>query len=232
MSIVLSGGKATNLIAGHNNRRRNIILHLNLVSRDKVLTELVCTPVAGILVKTDAKVGTDKCAAINLELVARSTIHFVDGEVRLPISLPLGLAETLDGENDSTDVIRNVLNVVIVLIGVKVVIGGKKVDHRAKGSVGRQDGTAGRTLLGLGVLLGEAVGIIAIDNLLNQVHVLLELSNVHGPIDDGIVETLGNLRLAATGYGRRLVAECSLSTGTDQTERGSLGMLQQTDLVT
>ena len=47
-----------------------------------------------------------------------------------------------------------------------------------------------------------------------------------------IVERLGDLRLASARYSRWLVAVESLGPSTDETEGGSLGVLQKTNLVT
>ena len=108
VGIVLSSRQTADHVARYNDGGGDIILHLNLIGRDEVLTKLVGTPITGVLIKTDTKEGSYQSTVINLELMARSAIDLVNGEVRAPITIPLWLIEPLDGKNDGTDVVGNV----------------------------------------------------------------------------------------------------------------------------
>ena len=85
-----------------------------------------------------------------------------------------------------------------MFLGVELLVGGKKVDHRAKRAIGREDGTAGVALLSLGMLGSKAVGVVATDDLLDVFHVLLVVANVKRTVNDRIIERFGDLRLAST----------------------------------
>ena len=119
-----------------------------------------------------------------------------------------------------------------MFLGVELLVGGKKVDERAKRAIGRENGTAGIALLSLGMLGSKAIGVIATDDFLYVIHILLVVANVERTVNDRIVERFGDLRLASARHSRRLVAVESLSSSTDETEGGSLGVLQKTNLVT
>ena len=80
-----------------------------------------------------------------------------------------------------------------MLLGVELLVRGKKVDHRAKRAIRGEDGTAGVALLCLGVLWSEAIGVVTSDNLLDVIHVLLVVADVERAVDDSIVERLGDL---------------------------------------
>ena len=108
VGVVLSSRQTADHVARYNDGGGDIILHLNLIGRDEVLAKLVGTPITGVLIKTDTKEGSDQSTVINLELMARSAIDLVNGEVRAPITIPLWLIEPLDGKNDGTDVVGNV----------------------------------------------------------------------------------------------------------------------------
>ena len=82
------------------------------------------------------------------------------------------------------------------------------------------------------MLGSEAIGIVATDDLLDVIHILLKLANVERAVNDRIVERFGDLRLASARYSRWLVAVEALGSCTDETEGRSLGMLQKPDLVT
>ena len=108
VGVVLSSRQTADHVAGNNDGGGDIILHLDLIGRDEVLTKLVGTPITGVLIKTDTKKESYQSTVINLELMARSAIDLVNGEVRAPITIPLWLVEPLDGKNDGTDVVGNV----------------------------------------------------------------------------------------------------------------------------
>ena len=108
VGIVLSSRQTTDHVPRNNDGGGDIVLHLNLIGRDKVLAKLVGAPVTGVLIKTDTKERTYQRTVVDLELMARGAIDLIDGEVGTPVTIPLGLIETLDCEDDSTDVVGNV----------------------------------------------------------------------------------------------------------------------------
>ena len=108
VGIVLSSRQTADLIARNNDGGGDIVFHLNLIGRDEVLSKLVGTPVTGILVKTDTEERSYQRTVINLELMPRGAIDFIDGEVRAPVTIPFGFVETFDGKDDGTDVVGNV----------------------------------------------------------------------------------------------------------------------------
>ena len=57
------------------------------------------------------------------------TVDLIDGEVRTPVAVPIGLRETFDREDDGTDVVGNLRHILVVLVGVEFLIRSKQVDH-------------------------------------------------------------------------------------------------------
>ena len=70
----------------------------------------------------------------------------------------------------------------------------------------------------------EAVGVVAIEDLLDGVEVLVDVADVGLAEDEGVQEGLGDLRLAAAGDGGRLVGLRGPGGGAHQVPLGGVAL--------
>ena len=95
---VILAGEADQPTREYDHGGRDVVLHLHLVGRDKVLPQLVRAPCA-ILFTANAEVAGDEPSTLVLELVPGRAVDDVNAESAAPIVAPLRPIEALDHEH-------------------------------------------------------------------------------------------------------------------------------------
>jgi hypothetical protein len=123
--------QAEELVARHDHRSGDVVLHLHFVGRQKILAQLVRPPSAA-RIEAHAQIASDQLAPVVFELVAVHAVDHVDAEMVAPIVAPLLAVEALDDEHDRAHVVRNGFEPRVVL-GRKIGrVRREQLDHRAE----------------------------------------------------------------------------------------------------
>mmetsp|Transcript_27554 Transcript_27554/g.65642 ORF Transcript_27554/g.65642 Transcript_27554/m.65642 type:complete len:293 (-) Transcript_27554:1427-2305(-) len=155
----------------------------------------------------DAEVGGEEELVAVLELVPQVAVDRVRVEVRAPVRPPLRLVVLLDDSEEFEEVGRDRLDEQVVLLRVVLLRShelddGSERDRRVEERLGLDDGRMGS--------IRRHLGVVLVEEFIKLVEVLADARDEHRAVLDHILEALGDLGLAATRDGRRLVAVCPL----------------------
>jgi len=103
------------------------------------------------------------------------TIGNIDSEMLTPVLAHFGLVIGLDGKNNRSNVIGNIIHKIVVFWCVDV-IGRQELDDRAQCALGTKNGARRITDIFL-VGRQHTLAVVVLDNFLHQVHVLVVVSN-------------------------------------------------------
>src|SRR5262249_48340962 len=126
-------------LGGHDNRRPDVVFHLELHCGMKILAHPEGAP-RPVRVKTDAKIGGYEPAVVALEFVTGCPIDVIDAEMPAPVLAPFRLATALHDKNQFLDILRDALDPLVV-VGAKLARGGREqLDDRAERTVVAENG--------------------------------------------------------------------------------------------
>ena len=147
-------------------------------------------------------------SSVELEFVAEIAVDAIDGEVLAPVVAPFGAVVALDGEEKLAGGLREAAQPLVVLVGV-FGRGREELDDGAVRTLGAED-RAARALVGRAILVDR--GKIALEDVVDEVHVLLVVAHVDRALQQGVRDRFRDFGFAAAGDGRRLVAQRAFRT--------------------
>ena len=207
------GGTAVHIARRDHHGGGDVVLHLHLLRGDEVLAQLEGPPLA-FQVEADPQIRGDDAPVEDLELVPRGPVHLVHREVLAPGVAPLRAIQALDHEGQRKDARGHGVEPGVEL-RLAARRGGQELDHRAQAALRAQGLAPGVAVLVLEAR-EQAVGVVAVEDPLDGIQILVQVIDEDGPVEHGVVQGLGDLRLAAARDGAGLVAEGPLRVGPDQ----------------
>jgi len=126
-----------NLITGNNDRGGDVIFHLDLGGRRKVLAQAEDPP-AAVFLEAHPQVAGDQFAVPVFQLMAGVSVDHVDGEPLPPVVAPVRFIKAFDQEDELLDSRRNRFDERIVLVGI-IVARRQELDHRAQRTLRTED---------------------------------------------------------------------------------------------
>ena len=205
--------------AGGHDRCGDVVLGLDLGRRREVGAQGQQAPGAVVLEAHAQHVDLDDLT-VQAQGVALAAVDDAHGEVAAPVLAPAGLVEALDGEDELLDVGRDRLQEGVVLLGVHRRRRQQLDDASQRAALG-EDRAVVVALVGR---VDEAVGVVAVEDRLDGVEVLVDVADVGLTEDEGVQEGLGDLRLAAAGDGGRLVGLRGPGGGAHQVPLGGVAL--------
>ena len=164
--------------------------------------------------------------AVQAQRVALAAVDDHDAEVAAPVLAPLRAVGALDHVDELLDVDAGCDPSQALYSAVySAARRGQQLDDRPDASA-RSDRIA-PVVLAVAGRVEEAVGVVPLEDRGDLVHVVVEVGDVGRPEDERVGDRLGDLRLAAAGDRRGLVARRSprprCRSGSTRSGRGAAG---------